>query len=484
VNSLVSLSSEGFAKLEPGEGNSQSTLFIINELRSEGGFARSFKFGYNADGYRAMNIYLNGTYSTGEYSGLGFVGGSKIFIGNNDLDMVYFNDSEYINNYSYFLDGGYIVTMGKGKFSQWVFNYNDYVEFPVGVFTGTSEPSGPIGGGGETLTEELPPSENIELYSEYAPFYISDSSSNGILNAGKLQVRVVDQSPDDFAGSTLGIANVRIVWDISVDGLEIDNEVGLNGGMSWNPTFESGEFDYNLLLPSFYNKELGLWISDLNVRGVGNDGSLTTLYFSNLTEISPVAVFSNGTVPVEEASFEVEKTAEKLISIAWSTKTETQNSGWNIEWRSGTQQWNTLTFVAGSGTTTEPKNYSFIHHLTTETINSSIEYRLKQIDLSGNFQYSKIKTVEMKAEKFGLEQNYPNPFNPSTVISFQVAAKTAVNLVVYDLLGREVQTLVNQPKEAGFYSVKFDGVNLPSGIYFYRLKAGNFSEIRKMTLVK
>ncbi len=484
VNSLVSLSSEGYAKLEPGEGNSQSTLFVINELRSEGGFARSFRFGYNADGNRAMNIYLNGTYSTGQYSGMGFVGGSKLFVGNNDVDMTYFNDSEYINNFTYFLNGGYIVTMGKGKFSQWVFNYNDYVEFPVAVFKGTSKPVVVIGGGGGAITEGIPTSDNIDLYSEYTPFYIADSSSDAILTAGKFQVRAVNQSPDEFAGTSIGIPSVGIVWDLSVDGLEIDNEVGLSGGMSWNPSFESGEFAYNLLLPSIYYDKSGSWISNLNVRSVGNRDSLTTLYFSNLTEIGPVAVFSNGTVPVEESSFDVEKTGEKSISILWSTKTETQNSGWNIEWRSGSGQWNTLAFVNGAGTTTEPKNYSFIHKLTNETINSAIEYRLKQIDLNGNFSYSKIKTVEMKAEKFGLEQNYPNPFNPSTLISYQLSAKSPVSLVVYDLLGREVRTLINQPKEAGFYSVKFDGVNLPSGIYFYKLTAGNYSEIKKMTLVK
>ena len=483
VNSLVSLSSEGYAKLEPGEGNLQSTLFVINELRSEGGFARSFRFGYNADGYRAMNIYLNGTYSTGEYSGLGFVGGSKLFVGNNDVDMTYFNDSEYINNFSYFSNGGYIVTMGKGKFSQWVFNHNDYVEFPVGVFKGTSEPVIIIGGGG-TITEEIPPSENIVLKSDYAPFYISDSSSNSILTAGKFQVRAVNQSPDNFAGTSIGIPSVNIVWDLSVDGLEIDNEIGLRGGMSWNPSFESGDVNYAIMLPSYYFDKSGSWISDLNVRGIGNIDSLTTLYFSNLTQFSPIAVFSNGTVPVEQSSFEVEITGEKLVSILWSTKTETQNSGWNIEWRSGSGQWNTLAFIAGAGTTTEPKNYSYQHMLKTETINSAIEYRLKQIDLNGNFSYSEIKSVEMKAEKFGLEQNYPNPFNPATQISYQLSAKSHVFLVIYDLLGREVQTLVNQPKEAGFYSVKFDGVNLPSGIYFYRLKAGNFTEIRKMTLVK
>jgi len=85
---------------------------------------------------------------------------------------------------------------------------------------------------------------------------------------------------------------------------------------------------------------------------------------------------------------------------------------------------------------------------------------------------------------FRLEQNYPNPFNPSTIISYQVPINNFVSLKIYDVLGKEIKTLVNKNQEAGYYKVDFDGSNLQSGIYFYQLKAGSFIEIKKMLLVK
>lgn len=83
-----------------------------------------------------------------------------------------------------------------------------------------------------------------------------------------------------------------------------------------------------------------------------------------------------------------------------------------------------------------------------------------------------------------LFQNYPNPFNPATSIKYQVEGLKFVNLIVYDLLGKEVATLVNEKQSAGEYEVKFDGSNLASGIYFYKLSAGDFTEVKRMTLIK
>ena len=90
--------------------------------------------------------------------------------------------------------------------------------------------------------------------------------------------------------------------------------------------------------------------------------------------------------------------------------------------------------------------------------------------------------------KFDLLQNYPNPFNPSTILSFVIGHSSFVLLKVYDILGREVATLVNEEKSAGSYEVEFKPessvLNLASGIYFYRLHAGDFTETKKMILLK
>jgi polyhydroxybutyrate depolymerase len=85
---------------------------------------------------------------------------------------------------------------------------------------------------------------------------------------------------------------------------------------------------------------------------------------------------------------------------------------------------------------------------------------------------------------FALDQNYPNPFNPSTVICFQSSVDSYVTLIVYDILGREVQKLVNERKSAGSYSVTFDASNLPSGVYWYRLSAPNYVDTKKLILLK
>jgi hypothetical protein len=85
---------------------------------------------------------------------------------------------------------------------------------------------------------------------------------------------------------------------------------------------------------------------------------------------------------------------------------------------------------------------------------------------------------------FSLEQNYPNPFNPKTSISYQLSAVRPVTLKVYDLLGREVAILVNEVQRPGAYTVQFDGSNLASGVYYYRLVAGEFVQTKRLLLLK
>ncbi len=87
-------------------------------------------------------------------------------------------------------------------------------------------------------------------------------------------------------------------------------------------------------------------------------------------------------------------------------------------------------------------------------------------------------------KEFALKQNFPNPFNPSTMIRYSLPENTRVRLVIYDILGKQVAELVNREEAAGNYEVKFDGSNLASGIYFYRLTTDKFTKINKMMLLK
>jgi hypothetical protein len=86
--------------------------------------------------------------------------------------------------------------------------------------------------------------------------------------------------------------------------------------------------------------------------------------------------------------------------------------------------------------------------------------------------------------KFALEQNYPNPFNPSTNIKFELPKQEFVTIKIFDVMGREVASLVNETKEAGYHSIVFNGADLSSGLYIYKIEAGDFTDTKKMILIK
>ncbi len=203
----------------------------------------------------------------------------------------------------------------------------------------------------------------------------------------------------------------------------------------------------------------------------------------NFIDTENPATIVLGALPVELISF-----TSNGNSLKWSTATETNNSGWEIEERqqatdSGQQNnsgFRKIGFVAGKGTTTEQQNYSFPIY----TSSSKKEYRLKQMDADGKFSYTKTLTVEPMITNFSLSQNYPNPFNPTTKISYQLPENSYVKIMIYDLLGREIKTLVNYEITAGQHEISFDASSLPSGVYVYKLTAGSFSETKKMMLVK
>jgi len=187
-------------------------------------------------------------------------------------------------------------------------------------------------------------------------------------------------------------------------------------------------------------------------------------------------------LPVELMDFGYRK-ASKGVELFWKTASERNNEGFQIERRREREDWQTIGFVRGKGTTTEVQSYSFID----ESASGKLFYRLKQLDFDGVFQYSPVIEVNLAVpEKFELAQNYPNPFNPTTTLTYQLPMASDVKLEVFDLLGRKVATLVNAWQEAGSYSISLNAsaYRLTSGVYFYRLQAGNFVETRKMMLLK
>jgi len=187
-------------------------------------------------------------------------------------------------------------------------------------------------------------------------------------------------------------------------------------------------------------------------------------------------------VPVELFSFTA-SVLQNVVELRWFTATELNNLGFQVERKTLNKNWENIGFMSGHGTTTESQ---FYHFYDRDLAAESYSYRLKQIDFDGSFQYFELaETIEIGSiQTFILSQNFPNPFNPATIISWQVPVSSHITLKVYDDLGKEVSTLVNEEKPAGKYEVEFDASALASGVYFYTIIAGDFMDTKKMILMK
>jgi hypothetical protein len=219
-----------------------------------------------------------------------------------------------------------------------------------------------------------------------------------------------------------------------------------------------------------------------------NDAT-NTLTASNITTLGDFTGGENGALPVELSTL-MATAKDKSINISWSTATETNNAGFEIERAlpitgggMGGGLWQRIGFVQGNGTTNAPQSYSFVD----ASAKGKVSYRLKQIDRDGSFKYSQTveATAALTAADFSLSQNYPNPFNPNTMISFAVQNAEHVTVTVYNALGQSVATLfegIANPNE--LYTLNFDGKLLSSGTYFYSLRSASRNEVKKMVLTK
>jgi hypothetical protein len=188
----------------------------------------------------------------------------------------------------------------------------------------------------------------------------------------------------------------------------------------------------------------------------------------------------NPIVPVELINF-THKIVNGKVILDWVTATELNNRGFEIQRSIDNNIFVTIGFVEGKGTSTSNQYYRF----TDEGIDGSIYYRLKQVDFNGSYSYSQVIEVNgVIVSTLQLEQNYPNPFNPSTTIDYQLGNDSFVTLKVFNSLGEEVGQLVNRLQKAGTYKINFNGEELPSGIYIYKITAGNFVDTKKMLLLK
>ena len=203
-------------------------------------------------------------------------------------------------------------------------------------------------------------------------------------------------------------------------------------------------------------------------------------------------VDANGALPVQLAFFSAAYVSSNIVRLNWTTISEINNYGFYIQRKAENEtRWTELqgSFVAGHGTTTEPQHYSYTDN---SALLSSLQYRLKQVDLDGSIHYTDPVHVSYTTSvgddvprTLSLSQNYPNPFNPTTTIRFSVETTYHARLDVYSTLGQLVAILFDGKAEAGrFYEVQLSGESLPSGVYLCRLQSGGRVDSKKLILLK
>lgn len=272
-----------------------------------------------------------------------------------------------------------------------------------------------------------------------------------------------------------------------------------NYGQTWNQVSYFGSIymwgvhvqptDGNIILANSYSTSPGSWRStDAGATWTPINVPATGYQVFSVDSMTQFAAQGGGFyklnspffIPVELTSFNA-SVIDGNVLLKWSTATELNNSGFDIEKSSNNKDFEKIGFVPGYGTTTESKSYSYSASAQT----SKQYYRLKQLDFDGSFEYSSTVEVEgISPSVFSLKQNYPNPFNPSTKISFTLPIESNVKISVYNLIGQKVAEVVNSKFEAGNHSVDFNAGNLSSGIYFYKIEAGSFTSMKKMQLMK
>ncbi|MFZ4590981.1 MAG: G8 domain-containing protein [Ignavibacteria bacterium] len=232
--------------------------------------------------------------------------------------------------------------------------------------------------------------------------------------------------------------------------------------------------------------------------GKYSEGAWTLLNQANLdanqlsgtvTSFSTFTGGEQGVLPVSLSSLS-SSVIGRNIKLNWITSSENNNTGFEIERALANNEAPVYTktgFVTGKGTTNTPTNYSFEdRNLNT----GKYKYRLKQIDVNGNFEYFNLNgEVEVGVPtKYDLSQNYPNPFNPKTKINFEIPYDSKVKMIIYDVTGREIKTIVNEVRTAGYHTIVFDGSDISSGIYFYRIIANangkDYINTKKMAIIK
>jgi len=384
----------------------------------------------NIDGFSLSGSpTVNGTFTFGN---------GKLKLGANNLTLG--SSATLIGIYS----SSYIVTDGAGVLINTV-GTASLVLFPIGTTTA------------------------------YAPVWLQEATTGRDYSA---------RVEPDATGSNSGADRVQLKWTVS----------NITGGtpnatlkVQWPLSVEGSNF-VRATQAKFFDIALGTEMGT-GLYTTQFDTDPFSLQKSGISAFSPLGVGPNiETLPVELSSF-TSNIITRDVKLNWTTASENNNAGFEIlrSAQNDNGSWTKVGYVTGNGTKTTPTNYSF----EDKKLNTGkYKYRLKQIDFNGNFEYFNLAgEIEIGVpKKFEISQNYPNPFNPTAKIDFDLPYDSKVSMKLYDISGREVMTLVNEQKSAGYYTVQMNGNNLSSGMYFYRIIAeGNgqkYVMTKKAILIK
>jgi hypothetical protein len=277
------------------------------------------------------------------------------------------------------------------------------------------------------------------------------------------------------------------VGDLNGDGkqdMAVTNHGSGNVSVFLNTTAPGSAVPSFSLKSDFSTGTSPMFVAIRDMNGDGKPDLIVTNSGSN--NVSLLLNNMDLTLPVELTSFS-SLVKDPSVVLYWNTATELNSHKFEIErsivsLKCGTSTWVSIGIVPASGTTSSPKKYSYTdNNLQT----GKYQYRLKMVDDNGTFKYSSIIEAVIGIPKdFNLSQNYPNPFNPSTKIEYTLPESGLVKLQIFSVTGQLVKLLVNQNQEAGYYSIDFNGTNLSSGLYIYRLSVNNKNIVRKMMLLK
>ena len=328
-------------------------------------------------------------------------------------------------------------------------------------------------------------------------------------DGGNVWVNEVVANGNEF--SDIFFANISTGWVVGDGGFPSQGVIykTTDGGNNWNLTTLGTDI---FLLGVYFTNQVNGWAVG-NDFGNGNAGivyhttdagnswivqnipsvdALYSVYFPNSARGWAVGhlgtiIEAEGPTPVELTSFTAEQNNKDVV-LSWRTATETNNKGFEIEKSQKSKvksqmRWESIGFVEGHGTTTQENNYRYADY---NLESGDYSYRLVQIDFDGTRSESGVVNVEVNTRpaEYSLRQNYPNPFNPSTIVEYSIPENGNVKVEIFNALGEEVTTLVNDYKQAGDYKVKFNASALSSGIYYYRIESGNFVKTRKMILLR